>query len=121
MRADKKIHLKQLRRWRSRKKVIGSAIRPRMSVCFTEQHIYVQFIDDGNGVTLASTSTRSKAATSTGDLKSNVDGASKIGFLAAEEAKKKGITKVVFDRNGRCYHGKVKALADSARKAGIDF
>ena len=92
-----------------------------MSVCFTNEHIYVQFIDDSKGVTLASISTRAKAVPDRAKLAANVEGAKKIGAIAAEAAKGKGIAKVVFDRAGARYHGKVKALADAAREAGLQF
>ena len=92
MRTEKKQKLAQLRRWRIRKKVTGSKIRPRMTVRFTNENIHVQFIDDDAGVT-----------------------------LAAKHALDKGIKEVVFDRGGARYHGKVKALADAAREAGLKF
>jgi large subunit ribosomal protein L18 len=92
-----------------------------MSVCFTGEHIYVQFIDDTKGVTLASTSTRHKSTPGRDALAANVESAKKIGTLAAEAAKGKGIGAVVFDRNGARFHGKVKALADAAREAGLKF
>ncbi len=92
-----------------------------MSVCFTNENIYVQFIDDVAGKTLASASTRAKSVADREALSSNVKSAGKIGALAAEAAKGKGITQVVFDRGGAKYHGKVKALADAARKAGLQF
>jgi large subunit ribosomal protein L18 len=92
-----------------------------MSVRFTGQHIYVQFIDDDKGVTLAQTSTRSKEVAERGSLKANVESAQKLGTIAAEAAKAKGIERVVFDRAGAPYHGKVKALADAAREAGLNF
>jgi len=92
-----------------------------MSVRFTGQHIYVQFVDDVTGVTLAATSTRSKALADRGQLKANVAGATRIGTVAAEVALAKGIAAVVFDRSGAQYHGKVKALAESARGAGLKF
>lgn len=119
MKSEKKQDLLQKRRWRMRKKLAGTAERPRMSVRFTGQHIYVQFIDDGNGVTLAATSTRAKG----GDVKvgANVTNAQRVGTLAAEQARTKGITQVIFDRSGARYHGKVKALADAAREAGLKF
>ncbi len=120
MKPEKKKDLLQKRRWRIRKNLTGTADRPRMSVRFTGQHIYVQFIDDGNGVTLAAASTRAKAD---GDAKlgANVANAQRIGTLAAEQARNKGITQVIFDRSGARYHGKVKALADAAREAGLKF
>jgi large subunit ribosomal protein L18 len=120
MQEQKKHQLEQLRRWRIRKKVQGSKQRPRMSVCFTNQNIYVQFIDDLAGVTLASASTRAKAAAGR-KAGANVETAKRVGALAAEAAKSKGINQIVFDRSGARYHGKVKALADAAREAGLKF
>ena len=111
----------QLRRWRIRKKISGTKERPRMSVRFTGENIYVQFIDDSAGVTLASASTLSKSLPDRDKLAANVAGAKRIGTAAAEAAKGKGIQQVVFDRNGAKYHGKVKALADAAREAGLKF
>ena len=118
MRIEKKQRLRELRRWRIRKKVQGTADRPRMAVCFSNKNIHVQFIDDLAGKTLAAASTASKSAP---EAKANVSGAQTIGKLAAEVAKNKGISKVVFDRAGARYHGKVKALADAAREAGLQF
>lgn len=120
MRIEKKQQLRQLRRWRIRKKVTGTAERPRMAVRFTGKNIYVQFIDDEKRVTVAAAATTSKAVN--GDnVKANVAGAQRIGKLAAEAARSKGIEKVVFDRAGARYHGKVKALADAAREGGLQF
>ena len=121
MKTEKKQQLRKLRVWRLRKKVIGTAERPRMSVRFTGQHIYVQFIDDSKGVTLAATSTRAKSNPQHGKLAANVNGATLIGKTAAETAKAKGIVAVVFDRSGARYHGKVQALADAAREGGLQF
>lgn len=120
MRPQKKAHLKQLRRWRIRKKLSGTADRPRMAVCFTNQNIYVQFIDDAKGVTLASASTRAKSAEKK-PSRANVATAKQIGAVAAQAARGKGISEVVFDRAGAKYHGKVKALADAAREGGLKF
>ncbi len=117
MLSQKKNELLQLRKWRIRKKLSGTAERPRMSVKFTGQHIYVQFIDDGAGRTLAAVSTRAKGSTEKSGA--NVKTAIRLGALAAETAKGKGITAVVFDRNGARYHGKVKAIADAAREGGL--
>jgi large subunit ribosomal protein L18 len=119
MRTEKKQKLQQLRRWRIRKKVTGTKLRPRMAVCFTGENIHVQFIDDDTGVTIASASTVSKTAPK--DLTANVNGAKTIGTIAAKSALDKGIKEVVFDRGGKRYHGKVKALADAAREAGLKF
>jgi large subunit ribosomal protein L18 len=121
MQNHKKKQLRQLRRYRIRKKVSGSGTRPRMAVSFSNEHIYVQFIDDVKGLTLASASTRHKNTAGREQLAANVESAKKIGALAAEAAKSKGIAQVVFDRSGARYHGKVKALADAAREAGLKF
>ena len=119
MRTEKKQKLAKLRRWRIRKKVTGSKLRPRMAVCFTGENIHVQFIDDEAGVTIAAASTVSKTALK--DLSANVKGAKTIGEIAAKNAIEKGIKEVVFDRGGARYHGKVKALAEAAREAGLKF
>jgi large subunit ribosomal protein L18 len=121
MRIEQKNRLRQLRRWRIRKKVQGTTERPRMSVRFTGKNIHVQFVDDSKGVTLAAASTLSKAMPNREALKANVAGAQTVGKVAAEAAKSKGITKVVFDRGGARFHGKVKALADAARESGLQF
>jgi len=120
MRTEHKQRLAQLRHWRVRKKVSGSSERPRMSVKFTGQHIYVQFIDDAAGHTVAAVSSRDKAAPA-GVKGANVASAAIIGKAAAEAAKSKGVAEVVFDRGSAKYHGKVKALADAAREAGLKF
>ena len=112
MRIEEKQKLAQLRRWRTRKKVMGTSARPRMSV---------QFIDDLAGVTLAAASTRSKTVPAELKLRANVTSAKRLGAVAAEAAKSKGINRIVFDRSGARYHGKVKALADAARAAGLQF
>ena len=117
----KKLKLEQLRRWRIRKKVAGTGEHPRMSVCFSNQNIYVQFIDDSKGITLASASTLSKSIPEGEKLAANVASAKRLGALAAQAAKSKGIRKIVFDRSGARYHGKVKTLADAAREAGLQF
>ena len=119
MRNAKKQKLAQLRHWRIRKKVVGTSARPRMAVCFTNENIHVQFIDDDAGVTLAAASTVSKTAPK--DAAANVAGAKTIGALAARHALDKGNKEVVFDRGGARFHGKVKALADAAREAGLKF
>ena len=121
MRTEKKQKLKQLRRWRIRKKVTGTTARPRMSVCFSNENIHVQFIDDEAGKTLAATSTLSKAVPNRDKLAANVTSAKTIGTIAAKAALDKGIKAVVFDRGGIRYHGKIKALADAAREAGLQF
>jgi len=120
MRSQEKNRRLQLRQWRLRKKVSGTAIRPRMSVKFTGTHIYVQFVDDTTGRTLASAGTLDKSA-SKEILGANARNAIMTGSRAAHAAKAVGISQVVFDRSGARYHGKVKALADAAREAGLKF
>jgi large subunit ribosomal protein L18 len=105
---------------RIRKKLQGTADRPRLNVYRSLNHIYVQVIDDLNGKTLVSASTAEgkKEARNKGG---NVASAKVVGKTIAERAKEKGVTKVVFDRGGYIYHGRVKALADAAREAGLQF
>ncbi len=119
MRTEQKQKLAQLRRWRIRKKVSGTTARPRMCVSFTQKNIHIQFIDDIKGVTLAAASTTSKGAPE--KMAANAASAKTMGALAAQAAIGKGIKQVVFDRGGARYHGKVKALADAAREAGLQF
>ncbi len=121
MNIQRKQRLAALRHLRVRKKVTGTSARPRMSVTFSGQHIYVQFIDDGAGNTIAASSTRAKDLPSESRLKANVDSARRLGTIAAQAALAKGIKAVVFDRGAARYHGKVKALADAAREAGLQF
>jgi large subunit ribosomal protein L18 len=105
---------------RIRKKVLGTAERPRLNVYRSLNHIYVQVIDDLHGQTLVSASSAEgqKENRKTGG---NVASAKAVGKTIAERAKAKGVTKVVFDRGGYIYHGRVKALADAAREAGLQF
>ncbi len=121
MRTEQKQRLAQRRRWRIRQKISGTKDRPRMSVCFTNKNIHVQFIDDAAGVTMAAASTTSKATPEGDKLAANVKSAKVVGTLAAQAALGKGIKQVVFDRGEAQYHGKVKALADAAREAGLQF
>ena len=121
MRTEKKQRLLQLRRWRTRKKIVGTNERPRLSVRFTGKNIYVQFIDDAAGKTLASASTVSKELSDRDQLGANVASAQRVGILAAEAALSKGIKQAVFDRSGAKFHGKVKALADAVREGGVQF
>ena len=107
----------KLRHKRIRKKVAGTAERPRLAVNFSGRHIRAQVIDDVKGVTIAAASTQEKAA----KAGANVANAQTVGKLVADRAKKKSISKVVFDRGGFQYMGKVKALADAAREAGLEF
>lgn len=121
MRIEKKHKLAVKRHWRVRSKVSGTKDRPRMTVCFTNKNIHVQFIDDVARVTLAAASTTSKATPDREKLAANAAGAKAIGTLAAQVAQSKGISSVVFDRGTARYHGKVKALAEAAREAGLKF
>jgi large subunit ribosomal protein L18 len=106
------------RKFHIRKRIRGSAARPRMTVTRSNCNLYVQIIDDDLGTTLASVSTLEKEFS---QLKPNLAGAEKIGEEMGRRLKEKEITTVVFDRNGYLYHGVVKAIADGARKAGIEF
>ncbi len=102
---------------RIRKRLSGGEERPRLSVYRSTAHIYAQIIDDLKGVTLVAASTVEGKSKTGGNLASAKD----VGKAVAEKAKAKGITKVVFDRGGYLYHGRVKALADAAREAGLQF
>ena len=116
----KKKHEARLRRHRRvRKKVRGTAERPRLAVFRSNKHIYAQVIDDIAGVTIAAASTADASITDA--AKGNVEAAKKVGALVAERAKAAGVEKVVFDRGGFLYHGRVAALADAAREAGLEF
>ena len=123
MRPEVKRKTEQKRRFRIRNKVKGTSVRPRMSVRFTERNIYVQFVDDEKGQTLASASTRHKAQADRDKLAANKIAAEQIGKAAAEAAKGVGITEVIFDRSGSRYikGGKVDILANAARGEGLKF
>src|SRR5437660_12794231 len=107
MRTEQKHDLAVRRHWRVRKKLTGTKERARMSVCFTNQNIHVQFIDDSAGVTVAAASTTAKNIPEREKLAANAVSAKTIGALAAQAALAKGIKQVVFDRGGARYHGKV--------------
>jgi large subunit ribosomal protein L18 len=109
------------RQSRVRKKVTGSVERPRLCVFRSTKHIYAQIIEDETGKTLATASTVAKAAGDSVKYSGNVEAAKVIGKKIAEQALAKDIKQVVFDRNGFLYHGRVKALADAAREAGLTF
>jgi large subunit ribosomal protein L18 len=110
------------RKGRIRKRVKGTQERPRLSVFRSARHIYAQIIDDTCGCTLVCASSLDQAVTDgAADKKKKVDKAVMVGKLVAERAKAKGIAKVVFDRNGFLYHGRVKAVSDGAREAGLEF
>src|SRR5690554_6230918 len=108
--------LRKKRHLRARKHVLGNETRPRICVYRSHTAIYVQLIDDLNGHTLASVSSKKLGMTGV-----NTDVSKKVGAAIAEVALQKGIKTVVFDRNGYLYHGRIKALADSAREAGLQF
>ncbi len=109
-RLKRKVHI--------RKRIAGTSGRPRMSVFKSNRSMYIQVIDDSVGGTLASASTLEKDLK---DIKKDVEGAAKLGEIMGKRLLEKNITTVVFDRNGYLYHGIVKAIADGARKAGIQF
>lgn len=105
---------------RIREKLSGTAVRPRLNVYRSLNHIYTQLIDDASGTTIVAASSAGKK----GEEKpygGNVEAAKLVGKMIAERAQEKGIKKVVFDRGGYLYHGRVKALADAAREAGLEF
>ncbi len=105
---------------RVRAKVAGTAERPRLNVFRSLNHMYAQLIDDANAITLAAASTITKKGADK-LAGGNIEAARTIGKLIAERAQEKGIRKVVFDRGGYLYHGRVKALAEAAREAGLEF
>jgi large subunit ribosomal protein L18 len=111
----KRIHV------RIRRKLRGTTERPRLAVFRSVAHIYAQVIDDVEGKTLASASSVDKGARGSKGGGGNVAAAKTIGKLVAERAKEKGVKQVVFDRGGYQYHGRIKALADAAREAGLEF
>jgi large subunit ribosomal protein L18 len=115
-----KAQLLQKRKWRIRKLVNGTAARPRLSVKFSGKHIYAQAVNDDAGTTLVFLSTLDPE-TRKSKVKGNVTGAKALGTAFAAKAKAAGITSVVFDRNGRLYHGRVKTFADAAREGGLKF
>ena len=109
------------RKYRSRRKIYGTADRPRLSVFRSSRHIYAQIIDDSVGVTLASASTRNKSIADEISKSGNKDAAKAVGSALAKQAISVGINCVSFDRNRYRYHGRIKAMADAAREAGLVF
>jgi len=109
------------RKKRIRKKVNGTEERPRLSIFRSSKHIYAQVVDDAKGTTLVHVSTLSKDLKAGASEKNKSDAAKLVGEAVAKACKAAGIAKVAFDRNGFIYHGRVKALADAAREAGLDF
>jgi len=128
MRPEKKVEARLRRKKRVRKKIFGYPERPRVSVFRSHKHIYAQVINDVEGHTLVALSslslevrTKVEELKSKGEVKGKVDVARLVGRMLAEKAKEKGITKVVFDRGGYKYHGRVKALAEGLREGGLEF
>lgn len=109
------------RHLRVRKKIQGTTERPRLNVFRSAKHIYAQLIDDVKGVTIVSASTLDKELSKDITNGGSVEAARKVGQLVAERAKEKGYAVVVFDRGGYLYHGRIQALADAAREAGLEF
>lgn len=113
---------REKRKKRVRRKVLGTSERPRLSVFRSAKNIYAQIIDDTSFNTLVQVSTISKdVRDKVKGISGNIEGASMIGKLIAQRAQEKGIKKVVFDRNGFLYHGRVKSLAEAAREGGLEF
>src|SRR5690348_13671624 len=106
---------------RVRRRVNGAAERPRLSIFRSLHHVYAQLIDDATGRTIAAASTREKAVAEGLESNASAAAAERVGKVIAERAKEKGISSVVFDRGGYKYHGRIKALADAARGAGLEF
>ncbi len=119
MSTSHKLELRRRRHNRVRKRVTGTATRPRLAVFRSAKHITAQVIDDVSGKTLAAASTHEKSLRAGNG--GNKDAASTIGKLIAERARDAGVTTVVFDRGGFLYHGRVASLADAARSAGLEF
>ncbi len=113
--------LRVRRHFRLRKRVSGSPERPRLNVFRSNAHIYAQVIDDVKGYTLAAASTNEKGWAADAETKTKTEQAALVGRLVAERAVAAGVSKVVFDRGGFKYHGRVKALAEAAREAGLNF
>jgi len=120
MKNTRKTHARRAMRSRTRLKKLSNG-RPRLSVFRSNKYIYVQLIDDANGATLAQASSLEKDVAKSAKATGNVKAASVVGALIAERAKKAGVNEVIFDRGGYIYHGRVKALADAARDAGLQF
>ena len=112
---------RERRKFRIRNKISGSEERPRLTVFRSARHIYVQVIDDAAGSTIAAASTLSRDLKGTLESDTKMDAAKKVGALIAKICLEKKVEKVVFDRNGYLYHGRIKALADAAREAGLNF
>jgi large subunit ribosomal protein L18 len=112
---------RERRKLRIRRKINGTPERPRMSVFRSLKHMYAQVVDDVAGKTLAHASTLSKEVKPSADAATKTEAAKQVGQSIAAQLKAKGIKKIVFDRNGYLYHGRIKALAEAAREAGLEF
>lgn len=121
IRKESRSEVRAKKHMRIRNRFSGTADRPRLAVFRSNNHMYAQIIDDTVGNTLVSASTVQKEIKSEIDKTNNVDAASYLGTVIAKRALEKGITTVVFDRGGFVYQGKIKALADAAREAGLEF
>src|SRR5205807_8548225 len=117
-RAKQRVESRGRIRQRIRRKVLGTAERPRLAVFKSLKHIYVQVIDDAAGKTLVAASTRDKDSSAKG---ANAAAAKAVGVAIAKKAKDKGVTRVVFDRGGYLYRGNIKALADAGRETGLEL
>ncbi len=111
--------MRKKRHLRARNTLVGTPVRPRLNVFRSNKHMYAQIIDDVNGETLVAASTLEKESNQ--ENQSNKEGATFVGETVAKRAQEKDISKVVFDRGGYKYHGRIKALADAARSAGLEF
>lgn len=116
-----KARLRKKRHARIRKRVVGTAQKPRLNVFRSLSNIYAQVIDDATGMTVVASSTKDKEIKESFKYGGNAAAAKAVGALLAKKAVEKGIKTVVFDRGGYKYHGRVKALADAAREAGLEF
>jgi large subunit ribosomal protein L18 len=119
--SELKEEARQRRQRRVRRKVRGTPVRPRLTVFRSAKHIYAQIIDDTTNRVLTTFSSLSKDFLTSGKNGGNIAGATLVGEMVAEKARQQGIEKVVFDRNGFLYHGRIKAVATGAREKGLDF
>ncbi len=119
--SDVKQKARLKRKKRIKKKLVGTPNRPRLSVFRSKKHIYAQLIDDSNGHTLVAASSMEKAVKDYPEYNNKISVATYIGKLIAERAVGKGVKQIVFDRNGFLYHGRIKAVSDGAREAGLEF
>lgn len=113
--------IRQKKHLRIRKNIKGTAARPRLAVCRSLKHMYAQLIDDTNGQTIVAASTLETPLKGEIEYGGNIEAAKKVGELLGKKAIEKGIRTVVFDRGGNIYHGRIQAVADGAREAGLEF